>query len=76
MATGEHLDPAELGPLPSHVVAERFAAQREVLARCSAVVSHAGSGTVHDALEQGLPHVCLPLGADQTLNAGAAPNSD
>lgn len=70
VATGEHVDPAELGPLPNHVVAERFAEQREVLTRCSAVVSHAGSGTVHDALEQGLPQVCLPLGADQTLNAG------
>jgi UDP:flavonoid glycosyltransferase YjiC (YdhE family) len=69
VATGEHVDPAELGPLPNHVVAERFVAQRDVLAGCYAVVSHAGSGTVLDALLHGLPQVCLPLGGDQTLNA-------
>jgi UDP:flavonoid glycosyltransferase YjiC (YdhE family) len=69
VATGEHVDPAELGPLPNQVVAERFVAQRDVLAGCSAVVSHAGSGTVLDALQHGLPQVCLPLGGDQTLNA-------
>jgi UDP:flavonoid glycosyltransferase YjiC (YdhE family) len=69
VATGEHVDPAELGPPPNHVVAERFVAQRDVLAGCSAVVSHAGSGTVLDALQHGLPQVCLPLGGDQTLNA-------
>ena len=69
VATGEHVDPAELGPLPGHVVARRFVAQRGVLAGCTAVVSHAGSGTVLDAMACGLPMVCLPLGADQSLNA-------
>jgi UDP:flavonoid glycosyltransferase YjiC (YdhE family) len=61
--------PAELGPLPSHVVVKRFVAQREVLADCFALVSHAGSGTVLNALEHGLPQVCLPVGADQVFNA-------
>jgi hypothetical protein len=44
-------------------------AQNLVLEHCFAVVSHAGSGTVLSALAAHLPHVCLPLGADQFTNA-------
>jgi UDP:flavonoid glycosyltransferase YjiC (YdhE family) len=33
------------------------------------VVSQAGSGIVLGALAHGLPQVCLPIGADQPLNA-------
>ena len=69
VATGEHLDPASLGPLPLHVAVHRFVDQDAALARCDAVVSHAGSGTVLGALKYGLPTVNLPLGADQQLNA-------
>ena len=35
----------------------------------SAVVSHAGSGTVLGARAQRLPRVCVPVGADQFVNA-------
>ncbi|MFT4166583.1 MAG: glycosyltransferase [Microlunatus sp.] len=69
VATGEHLDPAGLGPQPEAVTAYRFVAQHEVLSTCSAVVCHGGSGTVLDAISHGLPLVLLPLGADQPLNA-------
>ena len=69
VTTGEHLDPARLGPLPSHVAVHRFVDQDACLARCDAVVSHAGSGTVLGALRHGLPTVNLPMGADQQLNA-------
>ena len=69
VATGEHLDPAELGPQPEEVTAYQFVAQQEVLSTCSAVVCHGGSGTVLDAISHGLPLVVLPLGADQPLNA-------
>ena len=36
---------------------------------CAAVVSHTGSGTMLGALAEGLPQVCLLMGADQFSNA-------
>lgn len=69
VATGEHVDPATLQPLPDKVVVKRFLDQDAALADCDVVVSHAGSGTVLGALRHGLPTVSLPMGADQHLNA-------
>ncbi len=69
VATGEHVDPASIDPLPSHVAAQRFVDQDAVLATSDAVVSHGGSGTVLGALKQALPSVTLPMGADQHLNS-------
>ena len=66
---GAEIDPAELGPLPPHIRVERFVPQAEILGRCSAVVSHGGSGSVLGALAHGLPQVLIPMGADQPLNA-------
>jgi UDP:flavonoid glycosyltransferase YjiC (YdhE family) len=66
---GPHIDPQELGPLPDNIHVEPFVSQSLVLPRCSAVVSHGGSGTVLGALAHGLPLVVLPMGADQPLNA-------
>lgn len=57
------------GPLPEKVTVEHFVQQDRVLAECAVVVSHAGSGTVLGSMGYGLPNVCLPLGADQQLNA-------
>ncbi len=76
---GAEIDPAEFGPLPPHVRVERFLPQAEILPRCSAVVSQAGSGSVLGALAHGLPQVLIPMGADQPLNAsrcrGARPRA-
>ena len=69
VATGDHVDPESWGAVPAKVTVERFVDQDRVLAECAAVVSHAGSGTVLGALRHGLPSVCLPMGADQHLNA-------
>jgi UDP:flavonoid glycosyltransferase YjiC (YdhE family) len=66
---GRNLDPAELGPQPGNVRVERHLPQVDVLPRCRAVVSHAGSGSVLGALAHGLPAVLLPMGADQPQNA-------
>lgn len=68
VSTGQHLDPAELGPQPPNVTVRRFVPQHDVLACSAAVLCHGGSGTVLGALENGLPMVCIPLGADQSLN--------
>ena len=67
--TGPTLDPASLGPVPDNVHVASFLPQNLVLEHCAAVVSHAGSGTVLGTLSAHLPQVCLPLGADQFINA-------
>lgn len=69
VTVGREIDPAELGHQPSNIRVERFIPQEALLPHCSAVVSHAGSGSVVGALTFGIPSVLLPLGADQPLNA-------
>jgi len=64
-------DPAAVGPQPPQVLVERYVSQTALLPHCAAVVSHAGSGTTLAAMSCGLPHVCLPQGADQFRNAAA-----
>lgn len=68
-------DPGALGPLPGNVRVERWVDQSEVLARCSVVVSHAGSGTFLGALAAGRPQLCVPLAADQFRNAAGGESS-
>jgi len=69
VAVGPHADPGSMGEQPAHVRVERWVDQAEVLSRCTAVVSHAGSGTFLGALARGLPQLCLPQAADQFRNA-------
>lgn len=69
--TGHAVDPGELGPLPANVAVERFVPQALLLPNCSAVICHAGAGTVLGALTFGLPLLLLPMGADQFGNATA-----
>ena len=69
VTVGRSMDPAEVGPQPANVHVERYLPQASVLPHCAAVVAHAGSGIVLGALEHGLPLVCVPMGADQPLNA-------
>jgi UDP:flavonoid glycosyltransferase YjiC (YdhE family) len=54
---------------PANVHVARFVPHAQVLPQAAAVVTHAGLGTVHAALAQGLPLVCLPIGRDQPDNA-------
>ena len=68
-------DPASLGPQPANVHVARYIPQAKLLPQCSAVVSHAGSGTFLAALGAALPQLCLPQGADQFLNAAACERS-
>ena len=69
VTVGRTLDPAALGPQPDHVHIARHVPMPRLLPHCAAVVAHGGSGTVIGALAHGLPLVCVPLGADQPLNA-------
>lgn len=64
-------DPGALGEQPANVEVAEFIPQEELLPRCGAVASHAGSGTFLAALSAALPQVLLPQAADQWLNAEA-----
>ena len=69
VTVGEAADPAELGPLPAHVRAERWIPQAEVFTQADAMVGHGGFGTTMGALLAGVPQVVVPLFADQPYNA-------
>jgi len=64
-------DPAELGPLPPNVRAERWLPFNALLARCSAALHHGGAGTTMTTLAAGLPQLLLPCNADQFANSTA-----
>ncbi|HEX7277416.1 MAG TPA: glycosyltransferase, partial [Acidimicrobiales bacterium] len=71
LTVGPTADPGELGAQPANVHVARYIPQTQLLPYCSAVVSHAGSGTLLAALARGLPQLCLPQAADQFGNAAA-----
>jgi UDP:flavonoid glycosyltransferase YjiC (YdhE family) len=68
VTVGRQIDPAEFAPQPANVHIERYILQATLLPRCTATVSHGGSGSVMGALAHGLPMVLIPMGADQPLN--------
>lgn len=55
--------------LPENVIALEGVPHSQVFPMASAVITHAGHGTVMKALAHGLPLVCLPMGRDQLDNA-------
>ncbi len=67
---GDAADPADLGPLPGNVRAERWLPQAEIFTEADAMVGHGGFGTTLGALVAGVPQAVVPLFADQHLNAG------
>jgi UDP:flavonoid glycosyltransferase YjiC (YdhE family) len=77
---GRDNDPLALGPTPENAHVEQFIDQAQVLPHCTAVVHHAGAGTMFGVLAHGLPSVALPQSADNFINAtllaraGAAQN--
>lgn len=71
VTVGPRGDPDRFGPLPPHIIVERYVPQSLLLPHCAAVVSHAGSGTFLGSLSAGVPQVCLPQAADQFRNAEA-----
>ncbi len=54
---------------PANVVIQQSAPHAQIFPLASAVVTHAGHGTVIRALACGVPLVCLPMGRDQAGNA-------
>jgi MGT family glycosyltransferase len=64
VTTGPAIDPASL-PSSSNTVVVRSAPHAQLFTEASAVVTHAGMGTVTRALACGVALVCLPMGRDQ-----------
>ncbi len=69
VTTGRGHDPAELGPLPDGVHAERWVPQAAVMPHAAAMACHGGFGTVRAGLAAGVPLAVLPQFADQPDNA-------
>ena len=71
IATTGSQDPADIGPVPPNVRVERYVPQSFILDRVTAMISHGGAGTILAGASQGVPQVCIPMGADQWENADA-----
>lgn len=71
VTVGPNGDPSAFGEIPDHVHIERYIPQSVILDRCTAVISHGGSGTVLAGLSHGIPQLIIPQGADQFANAAA-----
>jgi UDP:flavonoid glycosyltransferase YjiC (YdhE family) len=71
LTTGPNVDPTGLGATPN-VRIERYLPQSQVLPRCAAVICHAGFNTLIGSFSHGLPALCIPLDADQPVNARCA----
>lgn len=72
VTVGRDKDPSELGPQPANVHVERYIPQSLLLPYCDLAVMHAGSNSLLQAIDAGLPMVLVPLIADQFFNAGVA----
>jgi UDP:flavonoid glycosyltransferase YjiC (YdhE family) len=68
VTTGAAISPDALSA-PANVSVVRFADHSPLLPRASVVLTHAGLGTVMNALSHGVPMVCMPMGRDQFFNA-------
>jgi MGT family glycosyltransferase len=72
VALGPGADPARLGPQPPNVLIADFLPHAALLPHCDALITQGGAGTILAALCCGLPHLILPQGADQFVNAATA----
>ena len=61
--------PARAITAPANTTVVGYAPHVTLLPHASAVVTHAGLGTVMASLRHGVPLVCMPMGRDQFFNA-------
>ncbi|MEV6842874.1 glycosyltransferase [Actinoplanes sp. NPDC051411] len=61
--------PSWAGRLPKNVLLTGFLQQRLLLPACDLFITHAGFGSVREALTAGVPLVAVPLDAEQPQNA-------
>ncbi|GHG20891.1 MULTISPECIES: macrolide family glycosyltransferase [Amycolatopsis] len=70
MTLGSAIAPADLGPLPANVEPRQWVPHPAVLRHAGVFVTHAGMGSVMEALDAGVPMVCVPQQVDQHVIAG------
>lgn len=70
MALGSHVDPADLGTLAPNIEVHRHVPQLAVLRRASVFITHAGMGSVMEALYHKVPTIAVPQVREQSVNAG------
>ncbi|WP_344097145.1 glycosyltransferase [Microbacterium deminutum] len=67
ITTGTAVNPDEIAA-PPNVEVVQAAPHSRILPEASAVITHAGHGTLIKALAAGVPLVCIPMGRDQKDN--------
>lgn len=67
---GNALKPEDLGEIPENVQVMAFTPQLEVLEHCDYFFTHAGTGSVMEALYFGVPCFCIPQMDEQIFTAG------
>jgi MGT family glycosyltransferase len=67
LTTGQAIDPRTI-QAPPNVEAVQAAPHSRILPDASAVITHAGHGTVLKSLAAGVPLICIPMGRDQKDN--------
>lgn len=65
MTLGRSMDPADLGPLPPNVEAHRWVPHPAVLRHAAAFVCQGGTGSLMEAMYEGVPVVVVPQQTDQ-----------
>ncbi len=65
LSLGGGLAHEKLGVLSGDPLVVNYAPQLDLIKRASVVITHAGLNTVLEALAEGVPMVCIPLGNDQ-----------
>src|SRR5467141_3361501 len=65
LSVGDHVDPRQIGPVPSNAIIVKRAPQLELLKQTSVCITHAGLNTVLESLAQGVPQVAIPVTFDQ-----------
>ena len=67
LTTGPAIDPSTI-QAPPNVEVVPAAPHSRILPEASAVITHAGHGTVLKSLAAGVPLICIPMGRDQNDN--------
>lgn len=69
LSLGRGIHPQALSDLPGDPIVVNYAPQLELLENAALAITHAGSGTILDALSYGVPLVALPIANDQPATA-------
>jgi MGT family glycosyltransferase len=66
---GRKIDPESLGTIPDNVTLGAFQPQLDILEEASLFITHAGTGSVMEAIWFGVPMLCVPQMDEQAMTA-------